>query len=299
VLFFMNDESLFVCPVCRLQLQRVDRQLVCGNAHAFDVSKQGYVNLLLAQHRQSKDPGYSKAMIASRRDFFDAGHYERLADTLATTVMQYVAETGRVSQGVRDGRATAGAVIDAGCGEGYYLRRIRNHCSASAEHTPVLCGVDISKHGVQVAARRDPAGQYAVASTHELPVRPGAAQLLLTHFSPVFAPAFAIALQPNGVLLVGGPGPTHLSGLKSLVYAEPHDHGPLPQLDSHSGFALVGTHRVQYDLALRSAVDVANLLAMTPFYWSAGVATQQRLAQLDELDTPVDVVVHAYRLRTE
>src|SRR6266545_8190332 len=98
---------ILACPVCGEPLERVDRTFRCANGHTFDVAREGYVNLLLAQHRRSKDPGYSKDMIAGRRDFFDAGHYRPLADGIAELIATYlppVADT---------------VVIDAGCGEGY------------------------------------------------------------------------------------------------------------------------------------------------------------------------------------
>jgi hypothetical protein len=40
---------------------------------------------------------------------------------------------------------------------------------------------------------------------------------------------------------------------------------------------------------------VANLLLMTPFYWSVDDDRRDRLAALDALDTEIDVVVQAYR----
>jgi hypothetical protein len=53
-----------------------------------------------------------------------------------------------------------------------------------------------------------------------------------------------------------------------------------------------------YRLSLRGPGQVANLLLMTPFYWSVGDDTRERLAAMNGLDTDVDVVVHAYRRTT-
>ena len=266
---------------------KVDRLFRCDAMHHFDIAKEGYVNLLVAQRRQSKDPGYSKSMIASRRDFFDAGHYERLGAGLAD-----------IAAGCLDTANVTGSrpiVVDAGCGEGYYLRKIRQHYELRGSGAPVLCGIDISKPGVQTAARRDRLGHYAVASTHALPLLPGVADLVLTHFSPVFAESFLRVLQPNGVVLVGGPGPQHLLSLKALVYETPQEHTPSDPLHDDVRFQRIGTYEIQYGVELRNTTDISNLLAMTPFYWSANQDTQDRLSKLDKLDIPVDVVVHAYR----
>src|SRR5690349_17865216 len=85
-----SANALLACPVCGEPLQEVDRAFRCANGHTFDVAREGYVNLLLAQHRRSKDPGYSKQMIASRRAFFEASHYQRLADEIAALIVSYL-----------------------------------------------------------------------------------------------------------------------------------------------------------------------------------------------------------------
>lgn len=66
-------------------------------------------------------------------------------------------------------------------------------------------------------------------------------------------------------------------------------------LAQENGFELIDIHAICYPLALRGSGQVANLLLMTPFYWSVNDDTRARLATLESLDTEVDVIVHAYR----
>jgi len=56
------------CPVrgCRRPLTRDPRRLVCSRAHAFDVARSGYVNLLQAQDRRSSQPGDGAATVQAR-----------------------------------------------------------------------------------------------------------------------------------------------------------------------------------------------------------------------------------------
>jgi len=273
--------DLLACPVCGESLTAGQRSFRCANGHLFDVAREGYVNLLLAQHRHSKDPGYSREMIAGRRDFFDAGHYQGLADDLGRLIVGYL--PGRAGQ----------TVLDAGCGEGYYLRRLAPLLDPAL---PTLrCGLDISKHGIRVAAKRDPEGLYAVAGTYRMPVRPSGVDVLVTHFSPVSPVDFARVVRPGGVVLVGGPGEGHLFSFKELLYDTPAGHEPTDLLGIGDGFELVGTHRIRHPLSLRGPGQVANLLRMTPFFWSVDAVTQQRLETVDVLDTEIDVVVRAYR----
>jgi len=275
---------VLACPVCAEPLLPGDHTFRCPNAHGFDVAREGYVNLLLAQHRNSKDPGYSKEMIAGRRDFFDAGHYAPLADDLADIVVGCLPVSG------------SAVVLDAGCGEGYYLRRLRLRLArAGVAPEPLLVGLDISKHGVRVAARRDPSGLYAVAGTYRMPVLPQSVDVLLTHFSPVSADDFRRVVRPGGVALVGGPGADHLFSFKQLLYDEPARHESVEPLADEPGFELVAQHRIRHPLALRGPEQVANLLLMTPFFWTLSAEAQNRLAEVTSLDTEIDVVVRAYR----
>jgi 23S rRNA (guanine745-N1)-methyltransferase len=274
---------VLACPVCGLPLNRMETSFTCDNGHVFDVAREGYVNLLLAQHRHSKDPGYNREMIAARRDFFDRCHYERLADDMAAIISGYLPDA-------------PAAILDAGCGEGYYLRRTRHHLAGTGQvDSTILCGLDISKHGIRLAARRDPEGLYAVAGTFRMPVLPSRIDVLLTHFSPVSAADFRRVVRPGGIVLVGGPGEDHLFSFKELLYDTPARFEPSESLSEADGFEPVTVHRIRYKLQLRGAGQVANLLAMTPFYWTANQDTQSRLSAVEELDTEVDILVHAYR----
>jgi 23S rRNA (guanine745-N1)-methyltransferase len=280
--------AILACPVCGLPLARTGSSLGCANAHSFDVAREGYVNLLLAQHRRSRDPGYSREMVAGRRALFDGGHYARLADGVADLVLAHLPAGPEAG-----GRV----VLDAGCGEGYYLRRLRDRLEqGDPGGATVRCGVDISKHAVRAAARRDPGGVYAVAGTHRLPVLAGRVDALLTHFSPVSPDEFRRVVRPGGVVLVGGPGERHLFSLKELLYDAPAGQDAAGALAGEPGFELVATHRIRHPLSLRGQGLVADLLLMTPFYWSVSRETQERVGRLDALDTEVDVVVHAYRV---
>ena len=180
--------------------------------------------------------------------------------------------------------------------EGYYLRQLRNHLEGrDLEQTTVVGGLDISKHAIRVAAKRDPRGLYAVASVYGMPILPGRVDVLLSHFSSVTVEDFKRVVHEDGVVLIGGPGERHLFRLKELLYDAAAEHQPAGPLLGASGFQLIETRRIRYEVAIRGRGQVAQLLLMTPFYWSVSRETQETIAQLDSLDTEVDVIVHAYR----
>lgn len=252
----------------------------CLHGHAYDVAKEGYVNLLLAQHRKSKDPGYNEEMITARRDFFDSGAYAQLATELAKLTIEYVPDNA--------------TFLDAGCGEGYYVRQLRRELGADTDAT--LVGLDISKHGIKIAAKRDPLGSYAVASSYSIPLAPKSVDVLLTHFSPVSADAFRKVVKPGGIVMVSGPGEQHLAGLRELVYDDPTPHEPEELLANEPGFTAVSMKRIRHEIFVEGHQNVYNLLKMTPYFWTVGGEKHQKLSELDSLVTPIDVVIHCYRL---
>ena len=100
----------FSCPLCHASLTRSDKSYACPQGHQFDMAKEGYVNLLPVQHKRSRDPGDSAEMMQARRAFLDAGHYLPLRETVAQMLGDLLPDS-------------ASAMLDIGCGEGYYTAR--------------------------------------------------------------------------------------------------------------------------------------------------------------------------------
>ncbi len=199
-------------------------------------------------------------MIRARRALFDGGHYAPVIAAVAA--------------------ACAGRrrVLDAGCGEGSYLAAI---------DAPVRAGIDVSKAGIRLAARRHRDIDFAVASSYRLPVGNAEFDAVLSVFAPLVWAEFARVLRPGGVVVTASPGPDHLAGLRRLLYraARPHDAAAITQPPG-TGWATT-TQRVRFDLSL-DAADARNLLQMTPYWWSATPAQQ---ASVGELTTAVDILV--------
>ena len=108
----MVESTVYRCPVCHFALEKLEKQYICPNEHTFDIAREGYVNLLLAHQKRTKEPGDSKAMIESRRAFLNKGHYGILSERLNEII---VAQLSAAHQG------THLNVLDAGCGEGYFM----------------------------------------------------------------------------------------------------------------------------------------------------------------------------------
>ena len=117
---FADSADVLSCPLCHSALKLQEGSLVCPKRHCFDIAKQGYVNLL-GPSRQSAH--YSKESFESRMAILEAGYYDHVKEAVLTAVGRALSP----SEGPAAVNATPFRVLDAGCGEGFYARAIREN----------------------------------------------------------------------------------------------------------------------------------------------------------------------------
>lgn len=258
--------SILTCPVCGQPLTQRDRAYACESGHAFDLAKEGYLNLLLPTQRRSRHPGDAPELCRARRAFLAAGYYAPLR--------AFVAE-----------RIQGGIVLDACCGEGYYT-------SAFAQRGCETYGFDISKDMARLASKADKRSFYFVAGLHSIPVQSGSVDTLTHLFAPFEDAQFRRVLKPGGTLITVIPGETHLWQLKQALYESPYRNRETPP---RTDLQAVQTERVRYEIDLRTQEDVLNLFRMTPYSYKTALSGERKLCALDSLRTTVDFVVLTYR----
>ena len=101
---------MLLCPVCGKELHKTERTWRCDANHCFDEARQGYVNLLTVDRKHAKHPGDTKEQVAARKAFLDADFYAPIAEKVCEMTVPLSPK----------------AVLDAGCGEGYYLTQLQN-----------------------------------------------------------------------------------------------------------------------------------------------------------------------------
>lgn len=266
-----------VCPICAAPLAATTIALRCDRGHSFDRAREGYYNLLAVQHKASRDPGDSREMVAARRRFLDAGYYAPIAR-----------RTCEIAAGLVGDRT----VLDAGCGEGYYLDALAGALPGGR----ALAGIDISKWAVRAAAKRNLHVFWAVASNRHLPFAGGSVDLILSMFGFPLWDAFAAVQPAGGRTLLVDPGPGHLVELRQIIYPSVKPTEP-PSLDAalRAGYRQDGEQRLQFPVALPGAAPIADLLAMTPHDHRAPPAGREALARLDRLTVTADVVFRTLR----
>lgn len=186
---------MLTCPVrdCHQALVKEGRRLLCAQGHSFDIARSGYINLLQPQERRSKQPGDTAEAVAGRRRLHDLG--------VSQPLLAAIAEIAAPS--------TQDIVLDAGCGDGFYLGSLSRQFGFEAH------GADISIPAVEAAARRYPQSQWVVANAdRHVPYSDGSFTLVLSITARMNSPEFRRVLRPDGRLLVALPSPEDLIELR-------------------------------------------------------------------------------------
>ncbi len=269
--------SVYICPVCSALLFKEGGALKCSAGHSFDISKYGYVNLLMSSASRDKRHGDDKLMIRARRDFLDGGFYSPLKDAALDLVC------ARAFSGMK--------ILDTGCGECYYTAAIAQELAEGGIEADIN-GIDISKDALIYASRRRQDLSLAVASVFRLPAADRSCDMLINFFAPLAPDEFLRVLPSGGFLLRAVPLENHLLGLKSAVYSKPYTN-PAPDFRL-SGYTLLEHRDIKYTLTLNSRQDISNLFMMTPYYYKTGKSDQEKLQNLDQLSTPVEFGLTLY-----
>lgn len=259
---------MLICPLCHAALTKREHSLVCPSNHCFDQAKQGYYNLLPVQHKNSRAPGDNQEMVIARREFLEAGHYQPLAQRLAELCAAQ----------------TPAQWVDVGCGEGYYSQHMADLLPNSQGYA-----LDISRDAVKRASKRSQAITWMVASMARIPLADNSCQVFTSVFSPLDWQEAQRVLAIGGGLLRMGPCRDHLIELRGKLYDQVRDYDDEKHLQLiPQGMQLAHSEVVRYQLALNSAEDRANLLAMTPHGWRA---TQERRQAVIAQDFQVTVAI--------
>ncbi|MCI8442586.1 MAG: methyltransferase domain-containing protein [Provencibacterium sp.] len=269
---------MFCCPVCGRPLRQEEKAYRCPARHTYDIAAQGYVNLLLPQKKSSADPGDNAEMVQARTRFLSCGAYRPLSD--------------RVNRLILENTGPAPALLDLGCGEGYYTARLREAMKA-AEREASIYGIDLSRRALRHAARACPGAHFAVASLYDLPFADGAFTLIYNIFAPIAAAENARVLPPGGLLLAVYPAARHLFELKNILYERPYlnEEGQreIP------GFSLVKEEHLCFAFSCESGETLQSLYKMTPYFYRTPAEGAARLQALSRLDLTADFTLALYR----
>ncbi len=185
------------CPLCGASLRLAGTSLVCDSGHTYDLSRKGYVNL--APWQRQEDFSYPRTLFEHRRAVLDAGCYQPVADALLSLI---------AGSGLSDDFS----LLDAGCGEGWYLRMLAAGCPSAR-----LLGVDLCRDAVQLAAAGGAGAAFAVADLKRLPVDDHALDVVLDVLTPADYAEFARVLKSGGHLIKVIPAERYLCEIRAAA----------------------------------------------------------------------------------
>lgn len=230
--------------------------------------------MLPVHKKRSLDPGDSSTMVAARQRFLNSGHFQPVANAVSQAVLTDLA-----------GQPRALSCLDAGGGEGYYLREL---ATAANDRALSLVGLDISKWATLAAAKQDKRSRWIVGSNASIPILPATLDSVLSLFGFPVYPEFARVLKPGGVLVQADAGANHLRELREIIY---RSLNPDKQAvtEAPEGFSLVASETLRFPLTLASQDVIADLLAMTPHLYRAPFEGREKAASLQTLAVTVEV----------
>jgi len=280
----LDKNSIMYCPICKEELYKESENKIykCKNNHSYDIAKQGYVNLLISNQKNSKNPGDSKEMVLARIDFLSRGFYKKISEEISRVIGKYLNEKGTESNI---------NILDVGCGEGYYLSNLKE--SLKDNNTDIsYYGIDVSKEAVKYAARNDKECIFSVGTNYHLPIKNESCDIVFSVFSPIDIDEVDRVLKHDGIFLRVLPRVNHLIELRDIIYDDVKIKDKVYKVDENKG-KYIDEVNITYKMDLNSE-EIDSLLKMTPHYWKSNKENKEKLLKYNELSITVDMRIGVF-----
>lgn len=251
-----------ICPKCKSELVLVNNTYKCSNNHSYDISKNGYVNLLLSK----TNSGDNNDLVKARVQFLNNSYYQELG----LKINEIINSIG-----------TSNKVLDCGCGVGYYDTFIKNQC---------LYLMDISKYAIIQASKVIKNSEIIVASNSNIPYQDKYFDIALYIFSPLFINETKRVLNNKGIIINVTPGANHLFELKELLYKDPY-------LNKDTVITIDNYNKETINLKYQKVIpndDLHNLINMTPYAYKTNKEDIDNL-KIDKINVTFDFLITIYK----
>lgn len=262
-----------ICPVCNKKLKKQDRCYRCENGHSFDISKEGYVNLLHGKNKSGSLIGDNRDMAVSRRSFLSKGYFSALSEGLVEMIKENI--------------SAHPVICDICCGEGWYGEQIRNSIDCE------LISFDISKEMLRLCAKRKKSDLCFVANGNSIPLADESIDLAFHLFAPFQEKEFSRIIKKDGLILTAVAGENHLFELKELLYDTPYKNDEAPP--KTESLILKEKRKFSRKILLNSKEDIQALFRMTPYYYHTSDKDKAKIDSLEGLEVTTEFVVYGYR----
>lgn len=260
---------IYKCPICNEKLVKIDNVYRCINRHNYDISKEGYINLLKKQG--GKEFGDSKEMIRARREFFLKDYYSILKEELLNIIKEFKPNT----------------LLDLGSGEGYYTNYFKDKLNID------ITGIDISKEGIKISAKQNKNVNYIVSSIQDIPLFDNSIDLAINNFTPIDVNEITRVLKKDGILITTKVGKNHLIELKEKLYDDVYLNDNEAIDDSR--LILLNSKTLTFRINIDNNEDIKSLFYMTPYSHHTSLESKQRLNNIDKLSITCEFNIDIYK----
>ena len=267
--------KLLACPKCHQQLHLENKTLKCENNHCYDISKRGYINLLLNPDKATNNPGDSKESLVARKAYLNKGYYDPILNQVITCIDEFKHQDDL-------------SILDLGCGEGYYTQGLKKHFENSD-----IYGLDISKIAIDMATRYRKDITWLVGNSKNIPILDHRLDFICALFTVVNQDELKRTLKEDGYIIHVTANNQHLIEIKELIYDEIKvKSDKYIRLD----FNQVKSYDFKEKVHISNREDALNLLMMTPHYYHIKKEKRGVLDTLQGLDITIDIKVTVYAL---
>ena len=202
--FFSAIEHLPVlCPVCRDRLRREGDNLSCDGGHILNVNRKGYIHTL----GRKTTSMYDGDLFDARRTVLSSGAYQGVVEAIDGLIPM---ETRRI--------------LDAGCGDGWWLYQIlQRHRDMTG------AGCDLSRDGIEKATDWETPAVWALSDLRNLPFDDGCFDTVLNILSPAAYQEFERVLSRDGRLIKVYPRENYLREIREAMGVSPYLDGQVEE----------------------------------------------------------------------
>ncbi|WP_256992506.1 putative RNA methyltransferase [Paenibacillus sp. XY044] len=302
-----RHEHLFRCPICSTPLKMDgSRSMICGSKHCFDLSKDGYVNLIPHAVRSK----YNKELFTSRRETSLHGLFDPLIDAIRDKI-----------EDVAPSRSGELRILDAGCGEGSHLAAILSALQIPDASDILGIGMDIAKEGIRLAGKTGAPAIWCAADLAGSPFADRQFDVILNILSPANYQEFQRLLRHDGLMIKVIPGSRYLQEIRAMFHGGDENRPssadgytvdrPASATVSTTGrhvpatgrtselfgrkFGGIDIQHVEYDM-LVAGEALEHLLRMSPLSWGVPEAAIRKAAEQGPLRVTFDYDVLSGRL---
>ena len=259
--FDKND--IYLCPKCATEAKIEGISLICVDNHRYDFSKKGHIHLI----NNYKPTKYNEELFEARSTVFNNGFYGNVLDALGSLIEKYARDR----------------VLDIGCGEGYYIRKLK-------EKFPDKCfyGLDNSKDAIELAVKEDKKNPYMIANLSNLPLRDNSVSCILNILTPANYTEFFRVLGKDGYLIKVIPNAEYLKEIRAITAAKEYKNDDTISLIEEN-CEVVERVNVKETSVLDSYL-AENFLKMTPLTFSKQIL-ESDIQKLKEITIDLEIIV--------